>query len=245
MSDQALPRRLGLLSATMIVVGGIIGGGIFATPAEVARQLGSEGAIFAVWALGGLVALAGALTYAELGAMMPDAGGPYVYIREAFGELPAFLYGWMLLASIATGADAAIAIFFASYLARFVDLAPVGGAMGLAAGTIVLFTITNILGVRPGAWVQNALTLAKTAALALLIVLGLAMWTRIGSPPPYAAPAPRASLLAGLAAAFVPVLFSVGGWQQMNMVAGEIRAPRRLLQRALFLGIGIVVAVYL
>ena len=110
----------------MLVVGGIIGSGIFFTPAETARALPASGLVFLVWTVGGVVALAGALTYAELGAMMPDAGGAYVYIREGFGKLPAFLYGWMALLSIGTGALAAVALGFAGYAGRFVDLAPFG-----------------------------------------------------------------------------------------------------------------------
>src|SRR6188474_2526730 len=116
-----------------MVVGGIIGSGIFFTPAEVARALPTGGWILAVWAIGGVVALAGALAYAELGAMMPDAGGAYVYIREAFGPLAAFLYGWMALLSIGTGALAAVALGFAGYAGRFVDLTPLGGPMVVAA----------------------------------------------------------------------------------------------------------------
>ena len=124
----------------MLVVGGIIGSGIFFTPAETARALPSAGLVFLVWAVGGVVALAGALTYAELGAMMPDAGGAYVYIREGFGRLPAFLYGWMALLSIGTGALAAVALGFAGYAGRFVNLAPLGGPMGVAAATIAVLT---------------------------------------------------------------------------------------------------------
>ena len=228
------------------MVGGIIGSGIFFTPAETARALPSAGLVFLVWAVGGVVALAGALTYAELGAMMPDAGGAYVYIREAFGRLPAFLYGWMALLSIGTGALAAVALGFAGYAARFVDLAPVGGQIGVAAATIVVLTITNYFGIKPGAMLQNVLAVAKIAALAALILGGFALWTTLGGPPLVAnAPPPRASLASGLAAAFVAVLFTIGGWQQMNMVAGEIRDPARTIPRALALGIGIVIAIYL
>jgi len=199
-----------------------------------------------VWAVGGVVALAGALTYAELGAMMPDAGGAYVYIREGFGKLPAFLYGWMALLSIGTGALAAVALGFAGYAGRFMDLAPLGGPIGVASATIALLTITNYLGIKPGAIVQNVLAVAKIGALAALILGGLALWTTLGAPPPVPdAPPPRDSLAAGLAAAFVAVLFTIGGWQQMNMVAGEIRDPARTIPRALFLGIGIVIAIYL
>ena len=230
----------------MIVVSGIIGSGIFFTPSEVARQIGDGRWILAVWAVGGLVALAGALTYAELGAMSPGAGGAYVYIRDAFGRLPAFLYGWMLLTLIATGATAAVGISFGNYVLRLFGIASHTGSMAIAVGTIVILTITNCLGIRPSSIVQNSLTIAKTAALALLIIGGLFLWSRLGNPPPApGAPPPRESLIAGLSAAFVPVLFTIGGWQQMNMVAGEIRDPQRRIPQALILGIAIVIAIYL
>ncbi len=241
-----LRRELGLFSAALLVVGGIIGSGIFFTPAETARALPSAELVFLVWAVGGVVALAGALTYAELGAMMPDAGGAYVYIREAFGKLPAFLYGWMVLLSIGTGALAAVALGFAGYAGRFVDLTPLGGPMVVAAATIAVLTLTNYFGIKPGAMVQNVLAVAKIAALAALILGGLVLWTKLGPPPAVPnAPAPRDSLVSGLATAFVAVLFTIGGWQQMSMVAGEIRDPARTIPRALFVGIGIVIAIYL
>jgi APA family basic amino acid/polyamine antiporter len=239
-------RALGLFSATLLVVGGTIGSGIFFTPAEVARSLPSGALVLLSWALGGAVALAGALTYAELGAMMPAAGGPYVYVREAFGRLPAFLFGWMMLASIASGAIAAVSSGFAGYVAHFVDLSPIGGERPLAVLTIVTVAAVNYLGVEPGATVQNLLTIAKIAALAALIVLGALLLPRLGPPPPAAAPADPITLsAAGFAAAFVPVLFTMGGWQQLNMVAGEIRDPSRLIPRSLSLGIGVVIACYL
>jgi len=232
-----------LFSAALLVVGGIIGSGIFFTPAETARALPSAGLVFLVWAVGGVVALAGALTYAELGAMMPDAGGAYVYIREGFGGLPAFLYGWMALLSIGTGALAAVALGFAGYAGRFMNLAPFGGPLGVAAATIAVLTATNYFGIKPGAFLQNVFAVAKIAALAALIVGGFALWTKLGAPLPVPnAPPPRASLASGLATAFVAVLFTIGGWQQMNMVAGEIKDPARTIPRALALGIGIVIA---
>lgn len=245
-APRELRRELGVFSAALLVVGGIIGSGIFFTPAEVARALPTATTIFGVWVLGGFLALAGALTYAELGAMLPDAGGPYVYIRHAFGSLPAFLYGWMAMLSIASGAIAAVAMGFAGYLARFVDLAPVGGPIGVAAATIIVLSLTNVLGIKPGATLQNILTGAKILALAALIVGGFALWARMGPPLPVPdAPAARESLLSGFAAAFVAVLFTIGGWQQMNMVAGEIRDPERTIPKALLIGILIVVAIYL
>ena len=246
MHAPGLRRELGLFSATLLVVGGIIGSGIFFTPAETARALPDGPLLLGVWALGGLVALAGALTYAELGAMLPDAGGAYVYLRRAFGSLPAFLYGWMILLSIGTGALAAVSLGFAGYLERFMDIAPLGGRAGVAAGTIVLLCVTNFLGVKPGAFVQNVFAVAKIVALAALIVLGLFMWNSVGPPAPVlAAPPPRDSVVAGFAAAFVAVLFTIGGWQSMNMVAGEIRDPARTIPRALIIGILIVIAIYL
>jgi APA family basic amino acid/polyamine antiporter len=245
-NTHALRRELGLASCTLMVVGGIIGSGIFFTPAEVARALPTGGWILAVWAIGGVVALAGALAYAELGAMMPAAGGGYVYIREAFGPLAAFLCGWMTLLLIATGALAAVAMGFSGYVERYVDLSIVGGRLGMAALTIVVLGATNYLGVKPGAVVQNILTVAKIVALGALIVAGLAWWTSVGAPLPVAdAPAPRDSIIGGFAAAFVAVLFTIGGWQQLNMVAGEIRRPEWTIPRALTLGILVVIAIYL
>jgi APA family basic amino acid/polyamine antiporter len=129
-----------------LVVGGIIGSGIFFTPAQTAQALPTAGLVLLVWAVGGVVALAGALTYAELGAMMPDAGGAYVYIREGFGRLPAFLYGWMLLLSIGTGALAAVALGFADYAGRFVSLAPLGGRIMVAGAALALLTATHYCG---------------------------------------------------------------------------------------------------
>jgi APA family basic amino acid/polyamine antiporter len=244
--ETGLRRELGLASCTLMVVGGIIGSGIFFTPAEVARALPTGTWILGVWAIGGLVALAGALAYAELGAMMPQAGGGYVYIREAFGPLAAFLCGWMTLLLISTGALAAVAMGFAGYVERYVSLTPIGGRLGMAALTILILGVTNYLGVRPGAAVQNALTVAKIIALAGLIVAGFALWTSVGAPVPVAdAPAPRPSLLSGFAAAFVAVLFTIGGWQQLNMVAGEIKRPEWTIPRALTLGIAIVIVIYL
>jgi APA family basic amino acid/polyamine antiporter len=242
---STLRRELGLFTCTLMVVGGIIGSGIFFTPAEVARGLPSGAWILAVWGLGGLVALAGALTYAELGAMMPDAGGAYVYIRTAFGPLAAFLCGWMTLLLISTGALAAVAMGFAGYVERYVDIAPIGGRIGMATATILVLGLTNYAGLKPGAFVQNVLTVAKIVALGALILAGLALWVGVGAPVPAPdAPAPPPPL-SGFAAAFVAVLFTIGGWQQLNMVAGEIRRPEWTIPRALTLGILIVIVIYL
>lgn len=165
-------RALGPFSATMAVVGGIIGSGIFVTPAQVAARAGTGALALGVWALGGAIALAGAFCFGELGRRRPRAGGTYVYVREAFGPLPAFLYAWVLLLVISTGAIAASAVAFASYAAPLAGLGP-ASVMPLAAGSVLLLTAINYVGVRAGALVQNLFTLLKLAALVALIVAGL------------------------------------------------------------------------
>ncbi|MBL8982895.1 MAG: amino acid permease [Gemmatimonadetes bacterium] len=241
-----LRREIGVGTGALMVVGGIIGSGIFFTPAEVARALPDAQWIFGVWVLGGLLAFAGALTYAELGAMLPDAGGAYVYTREAFGRLPAFLNGWMTVLLVASGAIAAVAMGFAGYLERFVPLEAMGGRIGVAAISIIVLSVTNYLGLRPGVTVLNVLTAAKIVALAVLIAGGVVAWVALGTPlPAPSAPPPPDSRLSGFATAFVAVLFTIGGWQQLNMVAGEIKDPQRVIPRALLAGITIVVAIYL
>jgi len=232
-------RRLGLFSGSMAVIGGIIGGGIFRTPAVVASRLGSPSAILAAWVAGGAIAIVGALCFGELGRRRPRAGGGYVYLREAWGPLPAFLYGWALLLVIATGAIAAVAVTFADYTLALVGLSP-RFTVPLAIGAILFVSGVNYLGVRPGALLQNGFTLLKLAALAALVVIGLG--AAAPSAPPTAMPAAGAG---AFGAALVPILFTYGGWQQTNFIAEEIIAPERNLPRALLLGVATVVLVYL
>ncbi len=236
-------RRLGLFSGTMAVIGGIIGGGIFLTPATVAERVGSAPLIIVAWVVGGVVALVGALCFGELGARRPKAGGGYVYLREAWGPLPAFLYGWALLFLIATGAIAAVAIMFATYALPLVGLPP-RLTVPLAAGAVVFLTGLNYVGVKPAAVTQNIFTVLKLAALAALIVAGLSAvsFTALDRPPP---PSPAAHVAVTLGAALVPILFTYGGWQQTNFIAEEIIEPERNLPRALVLGVAVVVAMYL
>nr|PZN89983.1 MAG: amino acid permease [bacterium] len=242
-------RRLGLFDGTMVVVGGIIGAGIFLNPAIVAQRVGSPGLILAAWALGGVVALLGALCFAELGARRPEAGGGYVYLRETLGPLPAFLYGWTLLLVINSGGIAAVGMTFASYAA---DLAGLPAAMvkPLAIAAIAVLTVINYVGIRPGATTQNIFTVLKLVALGGLILAGLTLATR-GTEASGATEAPGpalhgvADVAVALGAALIPVLFAFGGWQNANFVAGEIREPQRNVPRALLLGVGIVVATYL
>ena len=247
MSASYAPR-LGLFSASMAVVGGIIGSGIFLNPRIVAQRMyGITGGAVGVWILGGLIALLGAFCFAELGARRPRAGGGYVYLRETFGALPAFLYGWALLLVMATGACAAVAVTFATYLTAVFSwdqrlVQPV------AVGAIVLLSAVNYVGVRPGAWTQNVFTLLKLGALALLIVT--ALFAALPAAPQITptedafVASPAGGLLLAAGAALSPVLFAYGGWQQTNFIAEEIVDARRTLPRALLLGTSVVVLVY-
>ena len=224
-----------------MVVGGIIGSGIFLNPSIVAQRVGTPGLTLAVWILGGVIALIGALVFAELGARRPVAGGGYVYLREAYGRLPAFLYGWTLLLVIATGAIAAVAVTCASYTASLLGWGP-DSHEPLAVAAIIVLSAVNYVGVRPGALTQNILTLLKLGALACLIVAGLAGSAPAAAPPPSEA---STGVVLAIGTALVPVLFAFGGWQQTNFIAEELIEPARNLPRALIAGVAIVIAVYL
>ena len=246
---SAYRRELGLFSATMSVVGGIIGSGIFINSSIVAQRLPSAGWVLAAWGAGGVVALLGAFIFAELGQRMPKVGGGYAYLRAAFGPLPGFLYGWALLLIMATGAAAAVAMTFATYLQALTGFAP-SFIPAIAAGALLLLSALNMAGVRPAAWTLNVLTVLKLAALVALIGAGLFLSGASGS----ASAATTASVATtgtthapiylAFASALVPILFSYGGWQQTNFVAEEIKEPETTLPRALLLGVLIVVAVY-
>jgi APA family basic amino acid/polyamine antiporter len=229
----------------MMVVGGIIGSGIFLNPAVVAQRAGTAGLTITAWLIGGAVAVLGAFIYAELGGRRPEAGGGYVYLRDAFGPLPAFLYAWTLLLVIATGAIAAVAMTFASYAVAVAGL-PTTAITPLALGAIALLTGINILGVKPSSVMTSLFTLLKLAALGLLILAGLAAIMGKGAlPTPVLVPLARRSTAVALAGSLVPVLFAYGGWQQTNFVAEELVDAPRNLPRALLWGVGIVVVVYL
>ncbi len=242
-------RKLGLFSGTMAVIGGIIGSGIFLNPAVVAGRVATAPLTLLAWILGGVVALLGAFIFGELAARLPRVGGGYAYLREAFGPLPAFLYAWALLLMIATGAIAAVAFTFASYAGALFGLPP-AVLPWVAVLAILLLSGINYLGVQPAAWTQNVLTLLKLVALAGLILGGLllpvpdselARFPQAALAPPHG----FGPVTLALAAAFVPVLFSYGGWQQTNFIAEELIEPERNLPRALVLGVLGVVTVYL
>lgn len=245
MSEVSYARRLGLFSGTMAVVGGIIGSGIFLNPSNVARITRAPTLTIAVWILGGIIALIGAFCYAELGHRYPKAGGGYVYLREGFGKLPAFLYGWALLLVIATGATAAVAYTFASYAAALFGLSE-SWIRPIAVISIAALSIVNYVGVGKAAVTQNFFTVLKLGALATLIVFGLSLpfdmaptGIATGLRPPMGWELPLA-----IGTALTPILFAYGGWQQTNFIAEEIIDAERTLPKALLIGTAIVVLVY-
>jgi APA family basic amino acid/polyamine antiporter len=236
-----LVRRLGLFDATMLVMGGIIGSGIFVTPAEVAQHVDTPLLIVGVWILGGLVALAASFVYAELAARRPEVGGQYAYLRDAYGPMPAFLYGWALLLVIQSGGMAAVAITFARYFGNLVQLSV--GDNFIAVSVLALLTLINCLGVRSGSNVQSGLMVLKILAIATLVLAGL-LFAPASVLQPLPAHTASISTLAAIGAAMTPVMFSYGGWQTSSFVAGEMRDPQRDLARGLLFGVAGVVILY-
>jgi len=247
--DHVLARRLGLFDATMIVMGGIIGAGIFTNPYVVAQQVHTPFLILGAWAFGGLIALAGAFIYAELSSQSSESGGQYVYLREALHPLVAFGYGWSLLFVIQTGGMAAVALIFANHVFELVGVRVTDlRAALLGSAALALLTIINCVGVRAGSVTQNVFMVLKLIAIGALVVFGLMV----------SGPAPAAALTANtgssvtiwqsliaFGAALIPAQFAYGGWQTACFVAGEVREPRRNLPRGLLFGVLGVIVVYL
>jgi len=228
-TSHGLARRLGLFDVTMLVMGGIIGSGIFVNPAEVARHVTTPGWIVGVWIIGGVIALAASFVYAELAARRPEVGGQYAYLRDAYGPMPAFLYGWSLLLVIQSGGMAAVAITFSRY---FNDLTHFGVSDSLlAVGVLGVLTLINCLGVKSGSNVQSALMVLKIAAIAMLVVVG--WWLAPAYPlVPMKEVGPGSMTpITAIGAAMTPVMFAYGGWQTSGFVAGEMKDPARDLTR--------------
>jgi len=244
--DGGFRRTLGSFDATCVVIGAVIGVGIFFTPTQVARLAGSEGLAMLAWGAGGLIAVVGALSFAELGGLYPRAGGQYAALRDAFGAPVGFLHGFCNLTAIQTGSLAVISIVCAHHLGRAVTGAEIEADATLLIATLLIagLACANILGVRFGAGVQNLSVVAKIATLLFVVAVAAAAEPALPAPP---APAGElaAAAGAGFIAALVPTLFAYGGWHQGLWVAGEIRDPERAVPRALILGVGIVVALYL
>jgi amino acid transporter len=257
---SALPRRLGLLSAIAVLVGSTIGTGIFRTPASIATKVPVESLYLLLWGLGGFFSLCGALTLAELAAALPQTGGIFVYLREGWGRLAAFLFGWGELVVIRASALGAISTVFAEYFLRLlgqpttVTLNTAGGAVTqsapavhyVAAGAILVVAVFNILGIRLGALIQNLTAGAKYVALVLLVLATFAIGAQ--HPSPVVVPATETATSPSIALfglAFISLLWVYDGWADVTFVSGEVQRPERFLPRTLIIGTLAVIAIYL
>jgi APA family basic amino acid/polyamine antiporter len=229
----------------MVVIGGIVGAGIFVTPYIVAQRLDTPLLVLGAWAAGGALALAGAFSYAELGAIFPKAGGQYVYLRDGLHPLAGFLYGWALLLVIESGAIAAVAITFATYALQLAH-GPAGARVPLAIVAIAVLSVVNYLGVKPGSRVLNVLVVLKVAALAILVGAAFFAGSHAGWWSEARVPiAAGGSTIVAFGAAMVPIMFTYGGWQNANYVGEEIADAKRNLPIALIAGTVAVVVIYL
>ncbi len=272
-TEPKLIRGLSLADSVLLLAGGIIGSGIFLTAKDIALNTRSPLMFLSIWAIGMAITMLACFAFAEMGAMFPDAGGQYVYVREAYGDFVAFLYGWMIFTVSVTGTVAALAAGFAEYLGKvFPALAANQAVFSLPAfsmvwghrihepggftltrghlaaiGAIVLQSLINIFGVRQGAILQNVTAWAKFAAIGGFVVLGLALgkgsWGHYSVPLPVSADAP--SIFSGIAIALIAVFWAFDGWVYITWVAGEVREPQRNLPRALIFGLALVGVIYL
>ena len=234
-----LARQLGLFDATMLVMGGIVGSGIFMNPSVVAQQVHTPALILGAWIFGGVIGLGGAFIWAELAATLPEVGGQYAYLRDAYHPAVAFLYGWVLLLVIQTGGMAAVSITFARYFLELTGLqTPV---WVVATTTLGALTLINCLGVKTGGRTQSALMVMKIVAIAALVICGLLFSGHAHTTTAAARPWSTTSF----GAAMVPVLFAFGGWQTSNFIASEVKEPKKNLPRGLLLGVAGVIVLYI
>src|SRR3989454_2014849 len=254
---ERLVRRLGLWSAVAVLVGSTIGSGIFRTPASVAQRVDDVPLFLLAWVVGAVVVLCGALPYSDLGAAFPRSGGVYVFVRESSGRLPAFLFAWAELWVIRPGAYGAIGITASAYTLRTLGLDPAAIIAGvgpleiraeqlLGAGYIVLVGTVNYFGIHRGAVLQNVSTVFKVGALALLVLVGFALGSPSAELPQGGIFAQRATVgLSSFLLAMVAILWAYDGWADLAFVGGEVKQPQQTLPRALLIGTGTVVVLYL
>ena len=243
-AKPGLRAVLSTFDLTMIAVGGTIGSGIFLTPSLVAGQLQTPGLILGIWVAGGIITLCGALSFAELGGMMPRAGGMYAYLTESFGSLAGFLFGWAYLLVVNNGGIAALSLAFATYLGYFIPLDP-GETRLTAILGLATVTALNIRGARAGGTFADLFTILKLLGIAFLIIVGLGWGTREIADAAEHLPAPPENLTGALAIAMVGVLWSFGGWQHASFSAAEAKDAARSVPRAMVSGAIIVTTVYL
>ncbi|MCU0452972.1 MAG: amino acid permease [Bacteroidetes bacterium] len=244
MSSPDLRRSLSLFDLSLIAIGSSIGSGIFLTPALIAQSLDAPMWILGVWLLGGVMALCGALTFAELGAMLPRAGGVYAFLTEAYGGTVGFLYGWAYFLVANTGALGALAIAFSTYFGYFVPLSETG-TLAVAIGGIILVTIINVLGVKAGGIFSDVFTLLKLAGIGVLVVAGFGWGSAATTDLFTSLSVGEGGLASAITLAAVSVLWSYGGWQHATFTAAEAKDPQRTVPRALIIGASVVTAVYL
>ncbi|MGH9450068.1 MAG: APC family permease [Terriglobia bacterium] len=242
-SARTLPRVIGVAGSTALVIGTVIGSGIFLVPHNVALEVGSARGLILVWVLGGALALAGALSLGELGAALPEAGGVYVYLREAYGKLPAFLYGWGMLLVIESGSVATLAVAFGIYSGALIPLTPLEQKLAGCA-VIAVLTLINVVGAREGSAVQVVFTVAKLLGLAMIVAFAVHFHGAIHHAAWPALPTPHTTL-SSFGVALIGVLWAYEGWHMLSFSAGEVKDPGRSLPRSYFIGMVVVVVVYL
>lgn len=238
-------RKLGWFDAAMIVAGAIIGSGIFMNSAESAKFCQTSSQLLLVWVAGGLIAFLGGVCFAELGAMFPQSGGQVIYLERAFAPWLGFLFGWTLFSTIQTGAIAAVSTTCARFIGTFIPMSDPVSRL-IAAGIIWLLTAVNIFGIKPASWIQNIFTVLKIAALAVLIFVGIFIFKApTGGLGPLFPDGVGLKVLSALGLALMPALFSYGGWQNLNFVAGEVKNPGRTMPLAIISGVSLVIIVYI
>lgn len=242
---RSLDRTLGFTDLLLIVIGTVIGSGIFIVPATVLRQTGGAlGPALLVWFVAGVLSLLGALTYGELGAAKPDAGGLYAYIRDAFGPLPAFLYGWTTFFVIGAGSVATLAVAFTSYLRQLMPLSPVAAKV-VAVVMIAIIAGLNVRGTRQSASVQNLSTGIKAIAIVVMSLALVVVGRGYENAPPMWPSEVTPTLLSGIGLAMIGVLWAYEGWQYVTFSAGEARDPQRTFPRAIVTGTAVLIAIYM
>jgi len=259
--EATLVRELSLMDSVMLMVGGIIGSGIFLTAGQIATAVHKPLYFLGVWIVGGFISLLACFGFAEMAAMYPEAGGQYVFLREAYGEFPAFLYGWMIFTVGQSGTIAALAVGFAEYFGAILPFAaahkPIATILGctltrghlVSIAAIVLLTTINVLGLKRGSALINVATWAKFAAIGIFVLLGLAIgkgsWSNYAVSLPLDQPASLSHVISGFGVALIAVFWAYDGWVYITWVAGEVKEPRHNVPRAMVLGVLVVGVIYM